>query len=76
MVDARMVRAAAVLRAASVDGVAADRELVASLLERMAPLAVWWHEPYAAPWVPVIEAATRVAVQVVGDEEQLRADRG
>lgn len=67
--DSRLTAAAGLLRAATADGVAPDRELVAALLEELAPLAVYWREPYAAPFVPVIQAAVRVAGQVLDEAE-------
>lgn len=34
---------------------------MATLMERLADLAPYWHEPYAAPFVPIIEAGVRAA---------------
>jgi len=34
---------------------------VAEMLERLAELAPHWAEPYAAPFVPIIESGVRVA---------------
>jgi hypothetical protein len=39
------------------DGVKA----LAELLTRLANLAPYWHEPYAAPFVPIIESGVRLA---------------
>jgi len=38
---------------------------LADLLEAIAPLAPYWAEPYAAPFVPVIEKALRVAREIL-----------
>lgn len=35
---------------------------LADLMDQLADLAPYWHEPYAAPFVPIIEAGVRAAV--------------
>ena len=60
--DQRLVRAAARLRDPMLCNVNPGFvHAVAELLERLAPLAPYWAEPYAAPFVPVIESAVRVS---------------
>lgn len=41
---------------------------MAEMLERLAPLAQYWHEPYAAPFVPIIESGMRLARAVLREE--------
>jgi hypothetical protein len=36
-------------------------QAMATLLDRLADLAPYWAEPYAAPFVPIIEAGVHVA---------------
>lgn len=60
--DERMAKAAAALRINPRDP--SDFRL-ADLLDRLADLAPYWHEPYAAPFVPVIEAGARIADEVL-----------
>lgn len=61
--DKRMIDAATRMRAAHGPGHARHSmwAAMAGLLERLAELAPFWHEPYAAPFVPIIEAGVRVA---------------
>lgn len=35
--------------------------VLADLLEQLGELAPYWNEPYAAPFVPIIEAGLRLA---------------
>jgi hypothetical protein len=41
---------------------------LARMLERLAPLAPYWHEAYAAPFVPIIEQGVRLAQEVLRHE--------
>lgn len=65
--DQRLVRAAARLRDPMLCNVNPGFvQAVAELLERLAPLAPYWAEPYAAPFVPVIESAVKVTTAIDG----------
>ncbi len=50
-------------------------EHAARMLELCAPIATHWTEPYAAPFVPLLESALRLAKAVMCsvDETELRA---
>jgi hypothetical protein len=41
---------------------------LAQMLERLAPLAPYWHEDYAAPFVPIIEQGMRVADAILREQ--------
>jgi hypothetical protein len=42
---------------------------LADLLEELAPLAPYWGEPYAAPFVPIIAKALRLARAILGTDQ-------
>lgn len=43
-------------------------ESLARMLERLAPLCPYWHEAYAAPFVPIIEQGIRLAQEILRHE--------
>lgn len=57
MTDDRLTNGAAALRQRNAPG----DEHAARMLELCQPIAQFWHEPYAAPFVPLLEAALRLA---------------
>lgn len=63
--DSRLLGAVEVLRGGRTE---INPDLVADLLEVLAPLATYWHETYAAPFVPVFQSAIRLSVQICESE--------
>lgn len=66
----RLKLAAAELRERGLRG----DEHAARMVELCEPIATFWMEPYAAPFVPLLEAALRLANEL--GVPKLNADRG
>lgn len=68
----KIATAVSLLRANPTDAYYAEFvALTAELLARIAPLAPYWSEPYAAPFVPIIEQASRLADWIVTNRERV-----